>query len=59
MREACAQVRKEATSRAPSVEKLVISPAPLIAVDRVSLRTDFDMDNPEQSKLVIANNQVA
>ena len=64
MREACAQLRNEnasrAPSRGPSIEQL-LAPKPFIAVDRVSLKTDFDMDNnPEHcNPLIIANNKVA
>lgn len=57
MREACAHVRNSPPSRVPSLEKL-LAPTPFIAVDRVSLRTDFDMDNPEHTGVVIANNKV-
>lgn len=60
MREACDQVRKmnasRAPSRVPSLEKL-LTPKPFIATDRVSLKTDFDMDNPDPT-LVVNNPKV-
>lgn len=52
LRDACAQVRnlhaEQTPSRVPSLEKL-LTPKPFVAVDRFSLKTDFDMDHLDPS----------